>query len=236
MKMFQLVLIVIGSFAAGFLLADGLAKSAPELVFVQSDPAAASTRAEAMECEVATQEVPVIDKQLQTTEQNLVTNRTVSKNQAQTDVAMALESYSALVASQQRPATELILQIEDADFAQMIEQQQQDQQFDAQSDLYQQQINEFMSAHPEVVQPQVLTCSSRFCLLELEVQNVAAWPALFKTLTAQQWWQSISYQSAAENTVKSEQQTTRITLLLQHDWVPVSEQQQLAVADGGQIN
>ena len=67
------------------------------------------------------------------------------------------------------------------------------------------------------------------------MQNFAAWPALFKTLTAQQWWQSISYQSAIEHVANSEQQSNRITLLLQQDWVPVADQQQLAVADGGQF-
>jgi len=235
MKLFQLALLVIGSFGAGFLLADGIAKSAPELVFVQGAPTAAAPKAEAVKCDVASMAAPVIDEQQRAIERDVVTHHTFSINQSQTDIAMPLASYTALVASHQRPATELILQIEDADFAQMIEQQQQDQQFDAQSELYQQQLNEFITAYPEVVQPQVLTCSSRFCLLELEVQNFAAWPALFKTLTAQQWWQSISYQSAAESTANTEQHKTTITLLLQQDWVPTADPQQVAVADGGQF-
>ena len=238
MKMFQLALLVIGSFGAGFLLADGLAKSAPELVFAQGEPTAATTKAETVKCAGASMAAAVFDeqqdKQHQATKRDVGAQRTVDTNE--TDIAMPLESYSALVASQQRPATELILQIDDADFAQMIEQQQQDQQFDAQSDGYQQQLNEFMNGHPEVVQTQYLTCTSRFCLIELEVQNFAAWPALFKTLTAQQWWQSISYQSAIEHTANIGQQSSRITLLLQQDWVPVADQQQLAVADGGQFD
>lgn len=238
MKMFQLALLVIGSFGAGFLLADGLAKSAPELVFVQGEPTAATTKPDTVKCAGASMAAAVVDeqqnKQRQATKRDVVAQRTVGIHE--TDIAMPLASYSALVTSQQRPATELILQIDDADFAQMIDQQQQDQQFDAQSELYQQQLNEFMSAYPEVVQPQYLTCSSRFCLLELEVQNFAAWPTMFKTLTAQQWWQSISYQSAIEHTANSDQQSGRITLLLQQDWVPVADQQQLAVADGGQFD
>jgi|GEM_PF-2757925 len=248
MKMFQLALLVIGSFGAGFLLADGLAKSAPELVFVQGEPTATTTKLETAKCTGASMAAAVVDEQpdKQTNKQHRATKRTAGINE--TEIAMPLESYSALVASQQQPATQLILQIDDADFAQMIEQQQQDQQFDAQSELYQQQLSEFINAHPEVVQPQYLTCSSRFCLLELEVQNSAAWPALFKTLTAQQWWQSISYQSAAESAADSavesavevgadsEQQSRRITLLLQQDWVLAADPQQLAVADGGQFD
>ncbi|RVU37394.1 hypothetical protein EOE67_10970 [Rheinheimera riviphila] len=248
MKMFQLALLVIGSFGAGFLLADGLAKSAPELVFVKGEPTAVTSKAETVKCAAASMAVideqpdKLANKQHRATKRDVVAQRTVGVNE--TDIAMPLESYSALVASQQRPATQLILQIDDADFAQMIEQQQQDQQFDAQSELYQQQLSEFINAHPEVVQPQYLTCSSRFCLLELEVQNFAAWPALFKTLTAQQWWQSISYQSAAESVAEiaaesgadSEQQSRRITLLLQQDWVLAADPQQLAVADGGQFD
>ena len=246
MKMFQLALMVIGSFGAGFLLADGLAKSAPELVFVQGEPTAATTKPETEKCAGASMAAAVLDeqpdkhanKQHLASKRDVAVQRTVSTHE--TDIAMPLESYSALVASQQRPATQLILQIDDADFAQMIEQQQQDQQFNAQSELYQQQLHEFMNAHPEVVQPQYLTCSSRFCLLELEVQNSAAWPAMFKALTAQQWWQSISYQSAAENVAESaansEQQSRRITLLLQQDWVLAADPQQLAVADGGQFD
>lgn len=234
MKIFQLALLVIGSFGAGFLLADGLAKSSPELVFVKSEPTAVTVRAEPVKCNIATLKAPVIDKQPQGTISGAATLQTVTANV--TDIAMPLASYSALVASQQRPATELILQIDDADFVQMIEQQQQDQQFDAQSELYQQQLSEFIHTYPDVVQPQSLTCSSKFCLLEVEVQNFVAWPTFFKTLTEQQWWQSISYQSALENAANHEQQSNRITLLLQQDWVPVAEQQQLVVADGGQFD
>lgn len=245
MKMFQLALLVIGSFGAGFLLADGLAKSAPELVFVKGEPTAATTKSETVKCAAASM-AAVVDEPQENPRASLadMVSHSISTHQVQTDIAMPLESYSALVAAQQRPATELILQIDDADFAQMIDQQQQDQQFDAQSELYQQQLSTFLAAYPEVVQSQFLTCSSKFCLLELDVQNFAAWPALFKSLTAQQWWQSISYQStaesgaasAAENAANGEQQPRRMTLLLQHDWVPAADQQQLAVADGGQLN
>lgn len=236
MKMFHLVFMVIGSFATGFLLADGLAKSAPELVFV---PAAATTQRLTEQCET-TVEFASTRAGKKPAPANLTGNSaphsSVSRLDNSADLMMPLEKYSALVASQQRSATELILQLEDADIVQMIEQQQQDQQFNAQSDSYQQLLNEFMTTYPEVVQPQLLTCSSRFCLLELDIHNFSAWPALFNTLTAQHWWQSISYQSAAEHAANNTLQTGRITLLLQHDWDPASGSQQLAVADGSQFD
>ena len=136
MKMFQLAFIVIGSFGTGFLLADGLAKSAPELVFVQGKPTAATTRPEMVKCAAAAM-AAVVDKPQDKPRAAMpeIVNHVGSIHQAQSDIAMPLASYSALVALQQRPATELILQIDDADFVQMIEQQQQDQQFDAQSEL-----------------------------------------------------------------------------------------------------
>jgi hypothetical protein len=55
----------------------------------------------------------------------------------------------------------------------------------------------------------------------------------FKTLTAQQWWQSMSYQSAAEHAAYDNQQSSQITLLLQQDWGNIAQSDQLAVADGG---
>lgn len=233
MKMFQLALIVIASFGTGFLLADGLATATPDLVFVKSQPSDVSSRTEKMNCEMTMLESPVRHVQSQTSASKHEKISSPSISQIQPEIAMTLESYSALVASQQRPATELILQIEDADFVQMIEQQQQDQQFDAQSERYQLLLSEFFSAYTDVVQQRFLTCSSRFCLLELEVQNSTAWPMTFKTLTAQQWWQSMSYQSAADNAAFSQQQSSQITLLLQHDWGNVVHSDQLAVADGG---
>jgi hypothetical protein len=232
MKMFQLAILVIASFATGFLFADGLATAPTDLVFVKSQPSDVSTTTEKMKCEITRLESPDRHVQSQTSASKHEKMSSPSISQIQPDIAMTLESYSAQVASQQRPATELILQIEDADFVQMIEQQQQDQQFDAQSERYQLLLSEFFSAYTDVVQQRFLTCSSRFCLLELEVQNSTAWPMVFKTLTAQQWWQSMSYQSAADMVAFSQQQSSQITLLLQHDWVDVVHSDQLAVADG----
>jgi hypothetical protein len=233
MKMFQLALLVIASFGTGFLLADGLATTSPELVFLKSQPSEVSTETKQAKCERATQESQVGHVQSQPSASKHDKMSLASTLQVQPEIAMALETYSALVAAQQRPATELILQIEDNDFVQMIEQQQQDQQFDSQSERYQRQLSEFFSAYPNVVQQRYLTCSSRFCLLELEVQNSNAWPLTFKTLTAQQWWQSMSYQSAAEHAAYNNQQSSQITLLLQQDWGSVAQSDQLAVADGG---
>ena len=233
MKMFQLALLVIASFGTGFLLADGLATSSPELVLLTSPPSNVTTETQKVKCEIASQESPAKHFESKTFVSKHENISAESTSQIQPNIAMPLENYSALVAAQQRPATELILQIEDTDFVQMIEQQQQDQQFDAQSERYQRQLSEFFSAYPNVVQQRYLTCSSRFCLLELEVQNSNAWPLTFKTLTAQQWWQSMSYQSAAEHAAYDNQQSSQITLLLQQDWGNIAQLDQLAVADGG---
>ena len=188
MKMFQLALLVIASFGTGFLLADGLATATPDLVFVKSQPSDVSTGTEKMNCEMTMLESQVRHVQSQTPTSKHEKMSSPSISYIQPDIAMTLESYSAQMVSQQRPATELILQREDADFVQMIElqqqQQQQQQKFDAQSERYPLLLSEFFSAHPDVVQQRLLTCSSRFCLLELEVQNSTAWPMMFKTLTA----------------------------------------------------
>ncbi len=186
MKMFQLALLVIASFGTGFLLADGLATATPDLVFVKSQPSDVSTGTEKMNCERTMLESQVRHVQSHTPTSKHEKMSSPGISHIQPDIAMTFESYSAQVVSQQRPATELILQIEDADFVQMIElqQQQQQQKFDAQSERYPLLLSEFFSAHPDVVQQRLLTCSSRFCLLELEVQNSTAWPMMFKTLTA----------------------------------------------------
>lgn len=238
MKTLQMVLLIAASFGTGFLIADGLAQAAPELQLNPAHAPVEPARIEAVDCGVSDRSTTQTD-----TAAGLVadsaTNQVqseipdTSKPQSELDtVTMPLELYSAVTSAQQLPATELILQVDATDFEQMLELQRQDYEYSAQSDLYQQQLSEFMAAYPSVVQTQALRCGSRFCLMELKLQDMAAWPTLFKTLTAQQWWQSISYQNSAEQNAED---PGHVTLLLQQDWVPESNSQNIAVADGGQF-
>ncbi|WP_157605584.1 hypothetical protein [Rheinheimera sp. SA_1] len=239
MKTFQIVLLIAASFGTGFLLADGLAQAAPELQFTPQTAVVAAVESSGAES-CADVEAAAFHSQPDigavVPEGEIDSANTVNSKRGviadNSYIFMSLDTYSAVAAAKQLPATELILQVEQADFEQMLELQQQDQEFNEQSELYQQQLTEFMASYPTVVQPQQLSCGSRYCLLELDLQDAAAWPALFKALTAQQWWQSISYQSAAQNMDNSHDQQFRLTLLLQQDWVAESDQQTVAAADG----
>lgn len=238
MKTFQITLLIAASFGTGFLVADGLAQASPELQFEpQTAVIAATGLPDAENCEGMSLTTSTVSSKTDigfVAQDNQVDNRRSGTTNSHvksenSDIVMSLDTYSAIAAAKQLPATELILQLDAADFEQMLELQQQDQEYSAQSELYQQQLIDFMSSYPSVVQPQNLSCGSKFCLLELELQDAAAWPALFKTMTAQQWWQSISYQSAAQNV---DEQLFRVTLLLQQDWVSASDLQTVATADG----
>lgn len=240
MKTIQMIMLIGASFGTGFIVADGLAQMSPVLQMNPPPTAGAIADIQTNDCERFNLVSTATDFDLnsvalthQHSGQGMSSPHTKQDLDSELSaMTMPLDLYHAVSAAYQRPATELILQIEPEDFEQMLALQQQDVEYSPQIELYQQQLSEFMSGYPSVIHTLELRCGSRFCLLQLELQDMAAWPTLFKTLTAQHWWQSISYQNRAAKTEWNDNSPNRMTLLLQQDWAGESHSQSVAVTGG----
>lgn len=226
MKNTVLILTLIMTFASGYLIASQLAQSSPQVLEIPSqNMLPACEHQEPMDV-TSVQSAAVADRQhslmaqhpLKLPQQEKAQQALASK--ARQPAELSLAAYSSQVASQLPAATELIIQLDHSEFTQLLENHQQQQGGEMASIDYQQQLADFFAAQP-ALSLQQLDCRADLCLLQLELQDNNKWAQIFDELSAQPWWQSVSYQALSAQSAEGHAATTESRLL-------ILQQQQIA--------
>ena len=199
MKNTVLIATLLLTFASGYLIASSVAASSPSLLEVATAtqasscqqnvviPAKGETNAEAVvQHQAARLKAAEVD--------DTTTLPTTSRNHP---AELNLDEYSKTIAAQLPAATRLLIRIDDGEFQQLLANHQQQAAGDLAALEYQSELADYLSEQNELTILE-LDCRADLCLLELDVQDEANWPEIFAGLSSQSWWQSISYQSAAE--------------------------------------
>ncbi|MCT6700284.1 hypothetical protein [Rheinheimera sp. 4Y26] len=237
MKNFVLIATLLFAFASGYLIASQLAASSPRVLEVaaqntqpacENNSTADITSAEpAMQRSLQFRPQPASQNKVQQAEQYSIVERSQPE--------ISLSAYSSQVASELPAVTELILQLEQSEFSQLLENHQQHQGGEMAAMDYQQQLADFFAAQP-ALSLQQLDCRADLCLLQLELQDESKWPQIFGELSSQPWWQSVSYQAPSADSADGYRAATRSRqLILQQQQMGVLQdfnQTQMLADDG----
>ena len=220
------------SSATGFILAQGLAAMSPEVVIVYppADQALLPVHHVKASAEAQPCPYPLQNQGVQTAQsKHLIRQQSGNAANQAFPQTSSLAAYTAAVAASQLPATALLIRLEDADFSELMQQHQQDGQVTPQSTSYQQQLTDFFQQQADVVQLDQLTCSSGLCEVDIQLLQPRQWQQVFAQLTAQPWWQSISYQRDADSGPLTDD--AAVKLILQQSWAVPTPDQSAPVAD-----
>ncbi len=199
MKNTVLITTLLLTFASGYLVAVQLTASSPVVLEVAAGNQAAACVTEVVSKTSTNITMPVSEQNdSQPTKRNTQSPALPAHDAQPVNTAgLSLQSYSSLVANRLPEAKELIIQVEDAEFHQLLQNHQQQHSGDLATLEYQQQLADFF-AEQSGLSVMTLDCREDLCLLELEIQHLASWPAVFAELSSQSWWQSVSYQNAID--------------------------------------
>lgn len=229
MKNTVLIATLIFTFASGYLIASQLKQSSPQVLEVvaqnirpacENNNAADITSVEPkMQRGMQFRPMPASQHKVKQAEQHTIADIPQPE--------ISLSAYSNQVTSQLPAATQLIIQLEQSEFAQLLENHQQQQGGEMAAMEYQQQLADFFAAQP-ALSLQQLDCRADLCLLQLELQDAGKWPQIFGELSSQPWWQSVSYQALSNNSADAHAATAQSRQLL------LQQQQMAALQDYNQ--
>lgn len=199
MKNTVLIATLLLTFASGYLIASNVAASSPVLLEV-----AAATEVVSCQQNVG---LPNADKtkvgEITPHQTNAFTATSVANTNTPESAKrgnpaeMTLNDYSNTIAAQLPAATRLLIRIDDNEFQQLLANHQQQAAGDLAALEYQNELADYLSEQHDLTLLE-LDCRADLCLLEIDVQDETAWTKIFAGLSSQSWWQSVSYQSAAE--------------------------------------
>lgn len=231
MKNTVLIATLIFTFASGYLIASQLAQSSPQVLEVPTQNMQPACMDQDTADTASAQSAAFTDSQLSLMPQHQVQQPQQAErelaSQARQPAEVSLAAYSSRVASQLPAATELIIQLDHSEFAQLLENHQQQQGGEMVAMDYQQQLADFFAAQP-ALHLQQLDCRADLCLLQFELQDDNQWGQVFAVLSSQPWWQSVSYQALSAQSADGQAATTQSRLLI------LQQQQMAALQDYNQ--